>query len=406
MKTRALCLTTLFLVACQATVETSASRSVQYLVAAGDFRGAVTMARDAWQAAPQDQGAVEDYRFATVAFLLERGRSHTFAGRDEEALVDFREAERLDPQAEQAAQWAEKTRIKLSESWFARARDHHTSDRLLLAAEAYEKALDYNYDNMEALEGLFRIGVQLGYRDELSDDYYNEGLGALRQEDLHVAGSRFDYSGKYRYGDERPTKRRAEVDVALAGSFAKGGLNLEEQGLYAAARVEFRIAIGLDADNQTAREGFERMRIEAEAHELYKRGEMWIRRGEYDQAHSTLLSGRELTSVQQDRFDELLGEIDDYRTAAEYEIGLNFEYDFMYVEAAETYRELLEERSFYEDVRARLTRLDGVIAQTQELYSGLDSLSGEDLQEALLQIDVLWPEYLDVQERLESLDGE
>ena len=194
--------------------------------------------------------------------------------------------------------------------------------------------------------------------------------------------------------------------VAEAPSFAAdGGPDLEEQGFFAAARADFRVALDLDEANGAAAEGYTRMQVEAEAHELLKQGEMWIRREHFEEAIAVLQEGRERTAVQQDRFDELLGEIDDKRTAVAYEQGLNFEYDFRYHEAAATYGELLTERGFYKDARARLTRIEQVIAEVEGLYEGLDGLSGDELRGALERIDALWPEYSDVHDRLDALDG-
>ena len=405
MNTRALRLAPLLLVACQATDTGAEPRSIRYLVAQGDFRVALQQARDAWEADPANLELEEDYRFATVAILLERGRQATFDGRDEEALLDFQEALSLAPDAEQAAHWVEKTQLKLSRRWYLAAGDLHTADELLEAAKSYEQALMYVPDSVDALEGLIRVGVQLDYREVLSDDYYNEGLGALRKVDLHVAGSRFDYAKKYRYGDDKPVQRREEVDGLLSERFVGSALQLEEQGFFAAARAEFRVALDLDGENWAAEEGYMRMEVESDVHELLKQGEMWINRGGFDEAISVLREGRDRTAVQQDRFDELLGEIDDLRTAAAYEHGLNFEYDFRYHDAAATYGELLSERGFYKDARARLTRIEQVIAEVEGLYGSLDGLSGDELRGALEHIDVLWPEYLDVQQRLDALDG-
>ena len=154
MNTRALRLAPLLLVACQATDTGAEPRSIRYLVAQGDFRVALQQARDAWEADPANLELEEDYRFATVAILLERGRQATFDGRDEEALLDFQEALSLAPDAEQAAHWVEKTQLKLSRRWYLAARDLHTADELLEAAKTYEQALMYDPDSVDALDVL------------------------------------------------------------------------------------------------------------------------------------------------------------------------------------------------------------------------------------------------------------
>ena len=412
MKIAALTLLTLLpLAACRATDTGTEAHTVRYLVAQGEYKDALRQAHEAWLLAPDDAAADEDYRFASVALLLERGRRATFEDHDEQALKDFEQALELAPDSHEAQSWVYKTRTKLSDRWYRLARDRHASDRLFDAADAYEKALDYDSDNMDALQGLYRVGMQLAHREGLAKDYYNEGLEALRDVKLEIARSRFDYADKYSTeedsrGESRAAKRRREVDTALAQRFVASALDLEEQGYFAAARGEYRIALTRDPDNRAAKEGYARMQNEAQVLEVYKAGEMAIRRGEFDNAVEILQAGRSQTAVQQDRFDELLGEIDDLRTKAAYEQGLNYEHDFRLNEAAQVYRDILAERDFYEDVRARLTSVEELIAQVEELYASLDGLEGEELEATLTKIELLWPEYRDVEQRLESLRAE
>lgn len=389
------------LAACQARDTAPETASVRYLVAQGEYKLALSQAQAAYEA---DPGTEEDYKFASVAYLLARGREATFAGEDELALADFQQALDIDPTAVQAQQWVKKTSTKLSDIWFNLARDHHASDRLPEAAEAYDMALEYNTDNLDALEGLYRVGVQLEYRDGLALDYYNEGLSALREHELHVARSRFTYAGKYREHDVKPFKRTQEVNRQLAQKFTEHGLELEDTGFFAAARGEYRVATILDPENQAAIEGHERMAIEAQAHELLKSGEMWIRRKEFDQAVTVLKQGKDLSVFQKEKFDEVLAGIDDLRAEADYESALNLEHDFQYEEAVAAYGRLLNTYGFYEDARARASRLENVIYEVTELYGTIEGLSGDALLETLQRIDVLWPEYRDVQERLEALE--
>ena len=61
-------------------------------MAQGEFKLALTQSREAWEASPDDEQSAGDYRHATVAFLLERGRQATFAGEDESALAGVAKA--------------------------------------------------------------------------------------------------------------------------------------------------------------------------------------------------------------------------------------------------------------------------------------------------------------------------
>jgi hypothetical protein len=391
--------------ACQTGSEGRES-SVNDLVIQGQFPQALAQARDAWEQAPDDPQAIADYRHASVVTLLERGRDFTFADEDEKALAEFAHAMEVDPEDAHAQAWHHKTRKKLSDRWYQRARDLHTADDLFGAADAYEVSLKYDADNAEALEGLYRVGVQLAYRDGLSEEYYNEGLQALRESSLFVARSRFTYAGKYRAEDAKPVRRRTDVDRRIAEGFAARGLELEAKGYYAAAKVEFRMGLRLDENNHEAGEGYDRMLLEAEVHELYKRGEMWIRRGEWDKAVEVLNEGMDRTKVQQEDFVTLLETIDDLRAQAAYKRALNFEHDFRFVDAIAAYDALIEERGFFEDARSRSTRLQQMVAEVEQLYAGLDALEDpKALKDSLQRIDVLWPEYRDVQERLGALEG-
>ena len=60
---------------------------------------------------------------------------------------------------------------------------------------------------------------------------------------------------------------------------------------------------------------------------------------------------------------------------------------------------------YWEDTRARLTTLEGVMREVEELYSTLDDLESQParLRDVLLRIDALWPEYADVESRIEAL---
>lgn len=377
---------------------------VSFLVTHERYEDAVRVSRERWLKR-DDATTREEYRLASVAYLLDRARTETLADEDDAALATITEALELAPESPQVLEWELKTREKLATSWFNDARDRHTEDDLPGALAAYETVLTYIPDHVEALAGIDRVVEQLEYRDGLSKGYYNEGLGALREWELRLAENRFTYARKYRHWDEKPGRRLAQVQEELAAEKCEAALVDEVNGFYAAAQLQYRLAKLLDADNENAAAGFERMQVEAAADELLGKGEMWILRGEFAKAEEVLGQGLALTAVQQERFEEALAGIDDARHAALYEEGLNLERDFLYPEAAEMYRSLLAQVDYYQDARARLTSLEGAMAEVEELYASLDGLADDRARrrEVLSRIDALWPEYKDTEALLDAL---
>ena len=396
-----LCLLPPTLAACGAT-RTEGDQSISGMITQAEYAGALRSAYER-HASEGSAESEEEYRQATVAFLLDRGRRETLGGRDEAALETFAEALNIAPESDQARQWLRKTRDKLARRWFEEAREKHADDDLPGALEAYELALLYDPEHGDASAGIVRVGRQLEYRDELSVDFYNEGLAALRNVQLQLAKSRFAYSSHYRHWDEKPVRRVSEVNVEIAREMVGVAAGLETDGYYAAARTEYRLARALDRQNAEAADGYERMLVEAEADDLLERGEMWLLRGEWAKADEVLRQGRALTAVQHDRFDAVLAGIDEARIAARYEQALNLERDFRYEEAAATFRAILDERGFYQDSRARLDTLEATIAEVETLYSRLPGVAGDpEAERALLrEIEAKWPEYRDVRDRLD-----
>lgn len=390
---------------CSSTDEAREHESdVSYLVTRERYEDAVRVAHERWQR-KDDATTREEYRLASVAYLLDRARAQSLANEDDAALETLAQAHAIAPDSPEVLEWELKTRDKLATRWFNRARDRHTDDDLPGALAGYEAVLSYVPDHPEALSGIQRVVEQLEYRDGLSKGYYNEGLGALRDWELRLAENRFTYARKYRHWDEKPGRRLAQVQEELAVEMGQAALEDEVNGYYAAAQLQYRLARLLDPENEVAAAGLARMQVEVEADELLDKGEMWILRGEYAKAEEVLGQGRALTAVQHERFDEALAGIEDARNATLYEEGLNFERDFLYPEAAASYRNLLGRVDFYQDARARLTSLEATMAEVEELYASLGDLADDPAREreVLARIDALWPEYRDIEQRLAAL---
>jgi len=375
------------------------------MVIEGRFEEAVREASRRHEAAPNDSQAEENFRQVTIAYLLEAARRLTFEDRDEEAFEVIRRALVLDPEQPQAMVWYDKTRLKLATTWLQTGQEMHAEDDLLGAREAFENCLTYDPQNLDAEKGIYGINVQLHYREGLSVGYYNEGLEALRNVRLFIAASRFGYAGKYRAGDPKPKRRVREVNRELSKNFADRGDRLVEDGFFAAARTEYRMAVQLDADNTAAQTGFESMSVEAAAHELLKSGKMWVLRGEFDKAEKKLESGLAMTAMQQAAFTAVMATIGEARLAVTYTSALNLERDFRLEDALAVYKRLLEGREYYQDARTRASTLEETVSQVHELYEEQlpKAASDDEALELLRRIDFLWPEYLDVQDRIDAL---
>ena len=385
-------------------VEVDRSQDVSFLVTQEQYEEAVRVARARWES-KGDEASEQAYRMASVAFLMDRARTLSFEGEDEQALTELLRAEEIYPDSPELMEWLAKTRDKLADRWYLEARRLHISDDLPGALAAYETVLTYVGSHPDAISGINRVVEQLEYRDGLAHDYYNEGLAALREWELNLAGSRFAYARKYRHWDEKPGRRLKQVQAELSSELTTSALDQEALGFYAAARLQYRLAKLMDPENTEAADGYDRMEVETRADAFLNEGELWVLRGEFERAEEAFEQGRQLTVLQEEAFAEAAESIEQARLKALYESGLNLERDFRFGDAVAAYRDLLGRVDYWEDTRARLTTLEGVMREVEELYSTLDDLESPParLRDVLLRIDALWPEYADVESRIEAL---
>ena len=261
------------------------------------------------------------------------------------------------------------------------------------------------YDS--SLPGLQAAGAsiekRLEFHADLAEVYYNEGISQLRKGDLDVARSRFSYSDKYSHGEGRARERLIEVQGELARRHVALAETLESTGFFSAARVEYLTALDSDPGSAEALVGLERMHSEAKAFETLKRGEMWVLREDWEQAKEVLLAGREQTQMQKEAFDQVLTQLEDARTAEKYELALNLEHDFRFNGAIAQYEEILDDRDFFLDSRARLDTLREKVERVEALYKAQGTeQDSQERQRLLKEIESLWPDYKDIQDLLES----
>jgi tetratricopeptide (TPR) repeat protein len=393
---------------------------VHLLVASGEYTAAVEAAQARVSADPNSAEARDEHRLASVAMLLDWGRQLSFLGYDEEALEAFGQARALaqSPEFEagssagesglaripnQPQQWIDKTRAKIASDWMTRGEQLLVSGDLGEASDAFGMAAKYD----SSLPGLQAAGAsiekRLEFHADLAEEYYNEGISQLRKGDLDVARSRFSYSDKYSHGESRAKARLSEVQGELARRHVALAETLESTGFFSAARVEYLTALDSDPGCAEAMVGLERMHSEAKAFETLKRGEMWVLRGDWEQAKEVLLAGREQTQMQKEAFDQVLTQLEDARTAEKYELALNLEHDFRFNGAIAQYEEILGDRDFFLDSRARLDTLREKVERVETLYKAQGTEQDSQKRQGLLtEIESLWPDYKDIQDLLES----
>ncbi|MDA0947972.1 MAG: hypothetical protein O2799_05605 [Planctomycetota bacterium] len=399
-------LTLLALAACASSPEAKTGRSVDWLVDHGQYAEAVVRAAALLESEPASVQAQEAHRRATMAWHLSEGRRLTFDGADMEALEAFGRARDLEPLNPVVVSWIEKTRRKLSRTWLDRGLEAQSEQRLDDAQEAFEQSLAFNPEEDESAIGLAAVSLLQAYRETLGEDYYDEGVRAVSDWEYEIARSRFGASSKYRPGDPKPERRVGEVERELSRKRTTQAIVLEADGLHAAARNDYRVALLLDPENAEAEAGLARAREEATADELLLQGRMAILRGEFATARDYLERGKETSLVRKELFDEALAGIDDARAAKTYQKALDLEHDFRYEAAIAKFQELLEGRDYYEDAISRLRTLEDYVSDAAALYARVEESQdpAEQLQ-LLRQIEVFWPEYRDIRERLQALEA-
>lgn len=381
---------------------------VHWLADHGEFEAAVRVAAEHAQENPGDARAQSLHREASVAYLLDQGRRKTLdslsAEEDVQALAIFEEARLLAPESQIVRDWIEKTNHKLAAYWRDVAFELHASDEIEPALEAYEKALAYEPGDKSAIEGRTLAQLIIAHRKMLGTTYFNEGLHALSDYWLEVARSRFGYSEKYAPDDQRPTERRRGVDKLLASQRLELARKFEGERRFGAARNEYRIAKALEPENAEALAGVDRCGLEQQVAEKLKLVDMELVRGRFAAAVKLVEAASKLTVAQKDLVEGKHAAIREARLEKAYQDALALERDDRFAEAVVAYSDLLKQVDYFKDVLARRDTLNEYIRLAGDLYAKYESAAtDEERLDSLLRIQVFWPEYKDVNARVEAL---
>jgi tetratricopeptide (TPR) repeat protein len=134
--------------------------------------------------------------------------------------------------------------------------------------------------------------------------------------------------------------------------------------------------------------------------------DMEIRRGQLEEAEETLVEAEVLTTVQQDGVALLRSGIEEKRLEDMYLEARGLSDDYRYPEAVAAYDRLLATTPEYKDAVLRKATLEEFMRMAEEFYA--KAVEAEDdavAEEYLRAIQVIWPEYRDVVQRLEAIEA-
>jgi len=377
---------------------------VDQLSAHGRYEEALAVAQDFHEKHPDHVEGERQYRRAKAAVMLDQARELCFLEKNDEALQCVRQARALEPEERVLADWERKLLQKLCSIHTEQGNESFASTNLEAARAEYELALSYVPEDVSAKAALSQVLLQLNYRRGMGESYYEDGVHLLRDYWLEQARGRFSYTGKYLPKDENAKLRKRDVEVQLALSRCTLAAQLEQHGLWAGARNEYRIALLIDPESPEAKAGFERTRREADAEEKLREIDRLTRHKRYAEAQEMIDVGRSGTQLQADKFDGMAAGIEEARLEANYKSALALESDQKFEAAIAAYDAILEKRDYYKDVLARRDTLRTYVAKAEELYQQAKDATDPGQKLGLLrQIEVFWPEYKDTAALIELL---
>ena len=229
----------------------------------------------------------------------------------------------------------------------------------------------------------------------------------LRMLDLHESHHSFGAAVKYQGQTEEVARRDGQVMASLAGERMAVAVSLEEAGLFPAAHNEYRLVLLLDPDLAEAIEGRARTQVDVEVATVISDADMLIRRGRLIEAQELLAESYGRSPRQDGAIEELLVLAEETRLRAYYETALALEHDFRFEDAIVAYDQLLiEAEGYFDDALTRRDTLTDYVDKATTWYAEAEAARGTPEELPLLRrIDIIYPEYRDVVERIEVLEA-
>lgn len=406
----ALALAGLFSAGCAAIEEEA---DVSMLVSELRFAEALEVAQERVDRAPDDERFQADLDLARSAVLLEQGRHLTIEeGQHAEALARFEAAAALLPGHPVPEGWVAKTRRKLFDSLSRAAFEAEATGDFQGALVGYREASQYapvGEDGTSrttlAEESIERVRQAIAYRGDRSDDYYNDGVRSIRRFRTAEAARDFASALKFRPEAEDAVQRREQVDEMLAEERLRIAAELEGQGLHRAAANEYRIAQLYRPDNAEALAGEARAEVEIEVLNALDEVDRLLRRERFDEAFVILEEAEGKTALQADDVAAALAGAEQAQLQHLYDTAIELQSDYRFDDAIAAYDELLETAGgFYDDAISRRDTVVDFMAEAERVY-GLYEAAEDDEQRLrhLRNIELIWPTYKDVEQRLREL---
>ena len=370
------------------------------------FDQAEEIARQELEANPGDAEAEARLVRVEVARRVDLARSLVFEDQPQAALDLLVETQAMAPDEGILQVWIAKVRNQLAWEWLEIAASYSGDADLENARAALQRALLYVPDNPEAQTDLERTLVRIAYRKDLSDEYFITALRKLREARYVSADRDLGISTLYDAANLDAARRREDVRSRLAGERNATAAVFETEGLWFAALGEYRAVLFLEPENEVALDGVERLEREVQAEQHLRLAEMMVRRREFAEAHVELDAARALTAAQVGRVEQLEGDIEAARWQAMYDRGEALYGDQQFEEAVAILSSLLDEAGDFADARQLRDTLVETIAEVEGLYQRASEADDDAARLSLLrQVQVLWPEYRDVPQQVETLQA-
>ncbi|MHC4263797.1 MAG: hypothetical protein ACYSWX_14840, partial [Planctomycetota bacterium] len=380
---------------------TPTTDSVEELIRQARYAEAVELAERMAADSPGDAAKKQELTRARVALLLDRARDHNFADEFAQSLALLDEAESLMPGQAQVAEWRQKNMRELAGYHREVARKAESSGDFDAAYLAFLESARLDPLEPAGRNGAERVLLRDNYRRGLGASYYKEGVKRLREYRTNEAVQQLAAADEYLTDDPRLADRRVEAGQVLAEERVNIAREFEGEGLFRAARNEYRIALLVVDDLQEAIDGLERCEREVQVLDFLEEADRELRREDFDQARIRVERAAVLTVAQVDAVESARVTVEDARIQSLYDGARELESDFEFSSAIAAYESLLDEtEGFYADALTRLDTLRGYIDQAAALYARANETADLAEQESLLyQITLFWPTYRDVRSR-------
>lgn len=343
-------------------------------------------------------------REISLASGLALVRKYVLADRNDEALTILKELDLAHPDSRLVDDWRTRVQKKIADEYFAQARYALGSGSFDEAREAYAKSVELDPSRTVVQGLLTELNRVETWRKETAEGYYYKGVGNLVDGRFKESVGDFGKVKKYRENPERATRRISEVNRQLAQFRVNSAQQLVADGRFAAAAKEYVEAARLDPESETIALNLKALRSEARAQQMLFEARSMILRGELDEGREKLEEAKELTALQVEVFDSEIASIAERRVDSKYQRAIGFEHDFQFEKAVVAYEAILEDRDYYKDVRARVDALTDKIVRAQRLYGEFEAAKTDaDRLGLLRQIEVFWPDYLDIPTRIQAL---